>query len=118
MHDAAETGQRGEHIALKLAQRLGWQPLMTNMPIAGGEADLVCTRQRGDRREALVAEVKTRRGGLPDAARVSPRQLARLRKMAKHYAEIAAVDRVEMAVILVGLEASGHSTRWLPVDDF
>ena len=114
----SETGKRGELIALKLAQRLGWQPHLTNMPIAGSEADLVCLRTRDGKKEALIAEVKTRLGSLPETERVSPKQLARLRKMSKQYAEMGNLHRVEMAVILVALEGSSHSTRWLPVEDF
>lgn len=110
-----ETGQAGELIALKLAERLGWQPWRTNVPIAGGEADVVCMRTQHGRREALILEVKTRRGALPETERVSPSQLARLRKMAMHFAEMEDIDRIEMAVVLVAVGSRSQTTRWLDV---
>ena len=113
-----ETGQAGELIALKLTQRLGWEPWRTNVPIAGGEADLVCLRTREGRREALIAEVKTRRGALPETERVSRAQLARLRKMAKYFADQEELDGVEMAVILVAFDGRSQTTRWLDVPAF
>jgi len=113
-----ETGQAGELIALKLAQRLGWQPWRTNVPIAGGEADLVCLRTVNGKREALIVEVKTRRGALPEAERVSAAQLKRLRKMAKHFADQEELDGIEMAVVLVALDDRSQTTRWLDVPAF
>ncbi len=110
-----QTGQDGELIALKLAQRLGWQAWRTNVPIAGGEADVVCLRTRAGKREALLLEVKTRRGELPESERVSPTQLARLRKMAKHFAEQEELDGIEMAVVLVAVDGRSQTTRWLDV---
>jgi Holliday junction resolvase-like predicted endonuclease len=110
-----QTGQQGELIALKLAERLGWQPWRTNVPIARGEADVVCMRTREGRREALILEVKTRRGELPQSERVSPRQLARLRKMAMQFAEMEDIERIEMAVVLVALDGRSQATRWLDV---
>ncbi len=113
-----QAGQAGELIALKLAQRLGWEPWRTNVPIAGGEADVVCLRTHGGKREALILEVKTRQGALPEAERVSPAQLRRLRKMAKHFAEEHELDGIEMAVVLVSLEGRAQTTRWLDVPAF
>ena len=60
-----QTGQAGELIAVKLAERLGWQPWRTNVPIAGGEADVVCLRTRDGKREARV------RNGHPLMGRVT-----------------------------------------------
>lgn len=110
-----QTGEAGELIALKLAARLGWEPWRTNVPIAGGEADLVCTRTRDGRREALIVEVKTRRGELPHTERVSPAQLAKLRKMAMQFAQMEDIERIEMAVVLVALDGRSQTTRWLDV---
>lgn len=113
-----ETGQRGERIALKLAQRLGWPEGQTNVPIAGAEADVVCTRTLAGKREALIVEVKTRLGELPEVERVSPRQLAKLRRMADALADAENLDRVELAVVLVGLQGQAQTTRWLDVAAF
>ncbi len=113
-----QTGQAGELIALKLAERLGWQPWRTNVPIAGGEADVVCLRTRDGKREALILEVKTRHGELPPEERVSPAQLARLRKMAKHFADQEELDGIEMAVVLVAVHGRAQETRWLDVPAF
>jgi Holliday junction resolvase-like predicted endonuclease len=113
-----QTGQAGERIALKLAERLGWQPWRTNVPIAGCEADVVCFRTRDGKREALILEVKTRRGDLPPAERVSAAQLARLRKMAKHFADQEELNGIEMAVVLVAVGGASQATRWLDVSAF
>ena len=113
-----ETGQAGELIALKLAERLGWQAWRTNVPIAGGEADVVCLRTREGKREALILEVKTRHGALPEAERVSQTQLRRLHKMAKHFAYQEELDGVEMAVVLVAIDGRSQTTRWLDVPAF
>ncbi len=113
-----QTGQAGELIALKLAERLGWQPWRTNVPIAGGEADVVCMRTRAGKREALLLEVKTRFGALPEAERVGPAQLKRLRSMAKHFADQEELDGIEMAVVLVAIDGRTQTTRWLDVPAF
>jgi putative endonuclease len=80
---ATARGQRGEQLAARYLESLGWRVCARNWRGASGELDLVC--EDGD--TLVVVEVKTRnsrRFGTPEEA-VDPRKLRRLRRAASEY---------------------------------
>lgn len=80
----ARLGRQGEQVAAAYARRLGWDVLARNWrpadPAMRGELDLVAR----DGGALVICEVKTRSGtgAGPPAAAVTPRKLARLRRLA------------------------------------
>lgn len=76
-------GRYGENVAASYLTRAGWQVLDRNWRGPAGEIDIVALQ--GD--ELVVVEVKTRSGegfGHPAEA-VTPRKLARLRRLAAQW---------------------------------
>lgn len=83
VHPKDVLGQEGERLAAEYLTRAGYQILDRNYRCAIGELDIVAS----DRRTLVACEVKTRTGlryGTPAEA-VTPRKLARLRRLAVHW---------------------------------
>lgn len=116
--DTVAIGQRGELIALRLAEQAGWGQGRTNVRIGKGVADVVCFRVRDGQKEGLVLEVKSSIRRMPDPEHVQKRQLTGLLRMAARLASRKKLARVEVAVVLVFLTPGGHETQWLDVDGF
>ena len=90
--DRAAVGRYGEELAARMLEGAGWVVVDRNWRGTRGELDLVAL----DGRELVVVEVKTRTGlgyGHPSEA-VTPRKLARLRRLAGEWLAGRAAETV------------------------
>lgn len=119
MTEAHETGRRGEALAVELARERGWQPWLSNVPVGGGEADLVCFRERNGRRQGLLVEVKASRNPRADlAARLSKAQQRRLWHMAETLCVQHDLESIEVVILLVTLLPGAERVAWVELEPF
>jgi putative endonuclease len=80
-----EFGARGERLAVRHLERLGWRIVDRNVRVGGGEIDIIAV----DGDELVIVEVRTRRIGrlAPPVATVGPRKMKHTLKSARHYVE-------------------------------
>lgn len=95
-------GQRGEDLAVRYLQRLGYVLLERNYRSAEGEVDIVA---RDQERLAFV-EVRTRRGtafGTPEESVTTQKQV-RLATVARHYLQEKGYTDVDWGIDVVAVE--------------
>lgn len=98
---ARSVGDRGEQLAVDLAQSLGWEIIERNWRCPSGEIDLVAR----DDQTLVVVEVKTRRStrfGAPIEA-ITPAKLARLKRLAGAYVSTRHVESLALRVDVIGI---------------
>ena len=101
-------GRRGEQLALAHYERLGFAPLACNHRSRSGELDLIVA----DAGTIVFVEVKTASvRGLDPLVSITPRMLARLRRLAGEFlagrAPPGARRAVRIDVVAVVLDAGG-----------
>lgn len=119
MTEAHDTGRRGEALAVELARERGWQPWLSNVPVAGYEADLVCFRDRDGARQGLLIEVKSSRNAHADlAARLSNAQCKRLWRMAEALCAQHGLHSIEVVLVLAMFQGDAERVQWLELEPF
>ncbi len=113
-----DTGRRGERLALRFAETLGWQNGMTNVKIGRYEADVVCYRTDSLGTRGLLLEVKSSRDREVQPERLAPRQLQRLWRMAEILCAQKQLASIEVVLVLVALDGQSEHIRWLPLETF
>jgi putative endonuclease len=80
-----EFGAKGERLAARHLERLGWRIVDRNVRVGGGEIDIIAV----DGDELVIVEVRTRRIGrlAPPVTTVGPRKMKHMLKSARHYVE-------------------------------
>jgi putative endonuclease len=103
--DRAAVGRYGEELAARMLEGAGWVVVDRNWRGTRGELDLVAL----DGRELVVVEVKTRTGlgyGHPSEA-VTPRKLARLRRLAGEWLSGRSAEAVPVRPLSVRVDVVG-----------
>ena len=103
-YSSQELGKKGERIAARRLQRMGYSILARNTIIRGVEIDLVCYDYASN--EIVLVEVKTRRYQSGPTTRVHPRQSRRIARAAKSLGFSWNV-RVEHLEVRINQEDSG-----------
>ncbi|MBC7231683.1 MAG: YraN family protein [Chloroflexi bacterium] len=95
-------GQKGEDLAVRYLQQLGYTVLERNYRSAEGEIDIIAR----DKERLAFIEVRTRRGtafGSPEES-VTPRKQARLATVARQYLQEKGYLDVEWGIDVVAVE--------------
>jgi Holliday junction resolvase-like predicted endonuclease len=117
---ALRTGERGETLALRWAMAQGWQLYGQRLRVERCEVDLAMVREKpGQPRELLLIEVKTsRRQGGDHALRWGKAQQARLWGAAEALMNQSNSQQVQVALVVVTLQADREHVRWLIAEPF
>jgi putative endonuclease len=105
--DALEFGARGEKIAARYIERLGWRILGSNIRIGKGELDITAM----DGHDLVVLEVRARRVGklMPAETTVGPMKLRTLIKTARKYVDkISFKGNWRIDVLAITEDDAGH----------
>jgi putative endonuclease len=80
-----EFGARGERVASRYLERLGWRILGANIKIGQGELDIAAM----DGEDLVIVEVRTRRVGklMPAETSVGPQKLRKTIRAARKYVQ-------------------------------
>lgn len=118
--EVQRTGERGEELALRWAVEQGWTLYGRRLRLERCEVDLAMVRQTPDAaRELLLIEVKTSRRQDPDhAQRWSKAQQARLWSAAETLMIQSESQHVQIALVVVTLQAEREHLQWLAAEPF
>ncbi len=117
---ALRTGERGETLALRWAMAQGWQLYGQRLRVGRCEVDLAMVREKpGQPRELLLIEVKaSRRQSGDHALRWGKAQQARLWGAAEALMNQSNSQQVQVALVVVTLQADCEHVRWLIAEPF